>query len=158
MVVKKRCLPLKDDLRQLESRRQSALLQCRESAKSGCEQTEQVAPLLDHLVGAAEQQRGHVEADCLCGTDVDHQLEPGRLYNRQVGGLGAHQNSACVVADLEVCIAKVCTVGQESAGCGELTTIVNRRNRVACCKRDNSITPAVQERVGGYKQRTGPLF
>src|SRR5215471_5188352 len=116
------------------------------------------AASLDHLVGAAEQQRGHVEADCLCGTDVDHQLEPGRLYNRQVGGLGAHENSAGVVADLEVCIAQVCTVGQESAGCGELTPIVNRRNRVACCKRNNSITSAVQERVGGYKQRTGPLF
>jgi hypothetical protein len=43
-------------MRQLESRRQSALLRCRESAKSGCEQTEQVAPLLDHLVGAGEQR------------------------------------------------------------------------------------------------------
>src|SRR6516165_6597669 len=119
---------------------------------------DELASSLDHLVGAAEQQRGHVEADCLCATDVDHQLEPGRLYNRQVGGLGAHENSAGVVADLEVCVAEVCTVGQQSAGCGELTPIVNRRNRVACCQRNNSITPAVQERVGGYKQRTGPLF
>src|SRR5262249_29143039 len=91
----------------------------------------------DHLVGAAEQQRRHVEADCLCGTDVDHQLEPDRLYDREVGGLGAHENSAGVVADLPVCIAEVCTVGKKSTDCGELTPIVNRRDRVACCKRNN---------------------
>src|SRR5215831_10299362 len=71
-----------------------------------------IVSLFDHLVGAAEQQRGHGEADCLCGTDVDHQLELGGLYDRQVGGLGANQNSAGVVADLEVCIAQVCAVGQ----------------------------------------------
>src|SRR5260221_14663935 len=44
---------------------------------------------LDHLVGASEQHRWHVEAQRFRGIEVDYQLEFGRLLNWQVGGLGA---------------------------------------------------------------------
>src|SRR5262249_22403986 len=44
---------------------------------------------LDHLVGAGEQRRWHVEAERPRSVEVDHQLELRRLHNRQVHGLGA---------------------------------------------------------------------
>jgi hypothetical protein len=44
--------------------------------------------LIDHLVGDSEQRRRHFNAEQPCGAKVDDELELGRLYDRQVGGLG----------------------------------------------------------------------
>jgi hypothetical protein len=60
------------------------------SAKSGREQAQQrraVARLFDHLVGAGEQRRRHLDAERLRGGQIDNQLELGRLLDRKVGGL-----------------------------------------------------------------------
>jgi hypothetical protein len=48
--------------------------------------------LLDHFVGDCEERRGHVEPERPGGLQVDHQLEPGRLLDRNVGGIRAAQN------------------------------------------------------------------
>ena len=41
-----------------------------------------ITSLLDHLVGAGEECWWHGQADRLRSTDVDHQLECGRLHDR----------------------------------------------------------------------------
>jgi hypothetical protein len=43
----------------------------------------------DHLVGAGEQHLWHLKAERFGGLEVDHQLEPRRLYHGQICGLRA---------------------------------------------------------------------
>src|SRR5262245_24187096 len=46
------------------------------------------ATSLDHFVGTGEKYRRHLEAERLCRSDIDDQLEARRLLDRQVGRLG----------------------------------------------------------------------
>src|SRR3954471_705047 len=46
------------------------------------------AALLDHLVGATEHCRWDGDAKHFRGLQIDHKLEPGRLFDRQVRRLG----------------------------------------------------------------------
>jgi hypothetical protein len=58
-------------------------------AHNGCEQPQQITKLLDHLVGACEQRGRDGEAERLRGLDIDDKLEFGRLFDRQIAGIGA---------------------------------------------------------------------
>ena len=61
------------------------------------------------------------------------------LLDRQIGGLRALENSAGIDAGLTICIGKTGSVAHQAAGRGELTQRVNRRQRVARRKCDESI-------------------
>ena len=54
--------------------------------------------LLDHLIRPLEQRWRDRQAEGLGGLEVDYQLQFGWLLNRDVSGLGTHQdlvNNAC---------------------------------------------------------------
>ena len=59
--------------------------------------TAEVAALLDHLVGAGEDGRGQRYAKVASDSHVDGQLEAGRLFYRQIGGLSAAGDRVDVV-------------------------------------------------------------
>ena len=61
----------------------------------------------DHIVGAGEQRRRHVEAERLGGLQVEHELELGQLHDRQVSGLIACENAAGIDAHLAIGIREL---------------------------------------------------
>ena len=50
----------------------------------------------DHLVGACEHSRGHIEAERFGGLEVQHGLVLGWRLHRQVGGLLALEDAVDV--------------------------------------------------------------
>lgn len=74
---------------------------------------------LDHLVGAREQGRRKIDRQRLCGIKINHQLELGRLHNRQLGDLGTFQNSCRVNAD-------------QSKGIGQARSITDQATPSGC--------------------------
>jgi hypothetical protein len=61
-------------------------------ANTGPEQLQQKSQLFDHLVGKRQQPVRHLDAERSRRLEVDHQLELGRLRDRQIGGLGAFED------------------------------------------------------------------
>src|SRR5262244_685957 len=51
-----------------------------------------LAHSLDHLVGAGDDRRRHVDAERLRGLEIDDHLDLGRKFDRQIAGLRALQN------------------------------------------------------------------
>jgi hypothetical protein len=43
----------------------------------------------DHLVGADQECRWERDPDCLCGLQIDHELESGRLLDREIASICA---------------------------------------------------------------------
>jgi hypothetical protein len=56
----------------------------------------------DHFVGSGEDRWRHGQAEPLRCLEIDHQLEGGRVLDRQIGRLGALQDLAGVNADLAI--------------------------------------------------------
>ena len=83
--------------------------------------------LLNHLIGEREQPVGHVEAERARGLEIDDELEPGRLVDRQIGGLLALEHARGVDADLAEGGRNVRAIADQPAGLDIFALGVARR-------------------------------
>ena len=106
---------------------------------------------------AGEHARRDGDAERLRGVQIDHELEFGRLHDRQVGGFGALENPAGVDADLTIGVGKAGSVAHQTAGCGKVAPFIDRRHRMACRQHDKLLAPVVEEWRCADQERSGPL-
>src|SRR3954447_441447 len=102
--------------------------------------------LFDNLVGSGEERWRHSEAECLRGLQVDHQLEFGRLQDRQIAWLGTFENAASIDADLAKHIGDTWSVACQASGGRKVAVFVNRGYRVTRRQCNELLAPADEQR------------
>jgi hypothetical protein len=76
---------------------------------------QKTVPSLDQFVGAQHEASGNLVAYRLGGLEIDHQLEPGGLLDRNVGGLGAAQHLDQLARTLTTEVGKARAITSEGA-------------------------------------------
>src|SRR5262249_26979895 len=70
---------------------------------------------LDHLVGAGEQHRRHVDAEQLRRLLVEDEFELGRLHDWQIGRFCPLEDSADIDADLTIAVGNARAIAHQAA-------------------------------------------
>src|SRR6266508_2526292 len=109
----------------------------------------------DHLVGNREQAWRKRQAECLGSLEIEDQLELGRLYDGQIGGLFPLEYPANVDADEPIRVSQAGSITHQAAGRGELARLIEGRNCVTCRQRHNLMSPTGTKRIDGNKNRFG---
>src|SRR5262245_22449997 len=112
----------------------------------------------DHLICDRHHSRRNRQAERLGSLEVDHELELGRLYHRQICDLCAVENTPDIDAHLKHVLGAHGRVAHQTAGSDEFTPLVHCRNRVASGERDELLAPDLKERVGAHEQGASPAL
>ncbi len=105
----------------------------------------------------ASSDGGTVRPSMMGRSAVDDQRELRRLFDRDVGGLGALDDAAGIGADLAIGIRHACTIAHQPAGFGEIAHPICRGQRVARRQVDQLDAPFGEKGVEADEQRVGPL-
>src|SRR5215471_3968946 len=116
------------------------------------------AASFDHLVSEAEEIVGDFQSESPRGSQVDYQLEFGRLMDRQLRGLGPLQNLRGIDAVLAVTLSDAHTVAHQSARDRIFTKLVDRRQPLPRRESDDPIAARIEVRSGCDQQRPRALL
>ena len=90
--------------------------------------------LLNNLVNSGEQPRGHLDAECPGGLEVDDQFELGGSLHRQVGWLLALEDAVDVAGRSTILVDEIRPIRDQTARDNELACVVDRRQLSAGCQ------------------------
>jgi hypothetical protein len=102
----------------------------------------------------ARIDRGDGQAERLRGLEIDDQLEPGRLFDRQIGGFGARQNPTDIDPDPAKHDGEAGSIADQPAGRGEFAPLIDRRNGMTLCQRYELLAPAQEKSIGTDNERS----
>src|SRR5262245_19896566 len=105
---------------------------------------QQTAPLCDHLVGAGENRRRHIEAVGRRALQTDRQRVLGGRLGREVSGLLTFKDAVDVAGRLSVLLDLIGSIADQTANSYERAQEVDRGQLELRCKRDDQI--AMKER------------
>src|SRR5262249_11874755 len=108
--------------------------------------------LLDHLVRNGEQSWGDREPKLLASNTVEDQLGCGGLLDRNLGGLGALEDEACVDPSLTIGFRDAGAIAHQSTAGHEFTPLVDRWKRVPCGEGKHLCAAVVEHRISGNEQ------
>src|SRR5262249_32630232 len=115
---------------------------------------QQKIALFDHLVGAGENRGWNIEPDRFGGLQVDDQLVFGRRLHRQIGRLLALQDAIDVAGRTPILVEEIRPVGDQAAGCDEVTLDVDPWQLVASREAHDQIAMNKSQRTAGDDQAT----
>ena len=108
--------------------------------------------LFDHLVGAREQRGRDLQAERLCGLEVDHKFILGRCLNRQIRGFLALKDAIDVACRASESVDRIRSVGHQAAVSYEVARQVDGWQFVPGCKPYDQIALEVCQRAPGDNQ------
>jgi hypothetical protein len=85
---------------------------------------------LDHLVGARLQGQGQLDAERLGSLEIEDQLDPYGLLDRQISRLFTLENTANVAPNCSMLIRGVRSIALQTAGRRKLAEAKDRRHLV----------------------------
>src|SRR6266700_1961636 len=116
-----------------------------------------LAHSFDHLVGAGDERRRQLEAECIGGFQVDCEVELRWQFDGQVRRVRALQDSVHVAGGAPEQVRKIRPVGDESAGHHALLRLKHRRQPVLCKEVDDAADVKLVERIVAHQNGIGPL-
>jgi hypothetical protein len=119
---------------------------------------QQAAPLFDRLVSQGKQLVWNFEAGHLRGLEIDNKFELVDLFDRQVSGIDALENSTGVNTAFLIALTQHRSIAHQPTGFDELADFVDRRDRMTCRKRDKVLAPTGEEWVRADEKRIRPLL
>src|SRR5215475_12502226 len=99
----------------------------------------------DHLIGAVEQRRWHLQPDRLCRPQIDDELEFVRLLDRDVGGLGAAQYLDDLAGELPENLGEAGAIGGEADLFRGLGPLVDRGKAKSSAPAQYDLSVGVEE-------------